>query len=86
MVGLDHPMHLHGFSFFVVGWGFGNFDPIKDPLRYNIADPQKRNTVIVPKNGWVAIRFTADNPGIQVISNVPKLNFDFNFICYSLIL
>ncbi|KAL1547064.1 laccase [Salvia divinorum] len=64
VVGLDHPMHLHGFSFFVVGWGFGNFDPIKDPLRYNIADPQKRNTVIVPKNGWVAIRFTADNPGV----------------------
>nr|QCZ35191.1 laccase 24 [Salvia miltiorrhiza] len=62
--GLDHPMHLHGFSFFVVGWGFGNFDPNKDPLSYNLVDPQKRNTVIVPRNGWTAIRFTADNPGV----------------------
>ncbi|RVW45354.1 putative laccase-9 [Vitis vinifera] len=30
-----HPMHLHGYSFYVVGWGFGNFDGNKDPLRYN---------------------------------------------------
>lgn len=63
VVGLDHPMHLHGFSFYVVGWGFGNFDQTKDPLNYNLVDPQKRNTVIVPRNGWVAVRFIADNPG-----------------------
>ncbi|RVW45329.1 putative laccase-9 [Vitis vinifera] len=24
-----HPMHLHGYSFYVVGWGFGNFDEIR---------------------------------------------------------
>ncbi|GAY38215.1 hypothetical protein CUMW_035010 [Citrus unshiu] len=23
----SHPLHLHGFNFFVVGQGFGNFDP-----------------------------------------------------------
>ncbi|RVW45353.1 Laccase-14 [Vitis vinifera] len=32
------PMHLHGYSFYVVGWGFGNFDGNKDPLRYNLVD------------------------------------------------
>ncbi|KAK4483969.1 hypothetical protein RD792_011180, partial [Penstemon davidsonii] len=64
VAGLDHPMHLHGFSFYVVGWGFGNFDEAKDPLDYNLVDPQRRNTIIVPKNGWVAIRFKADNPGV----------------------
>ncbi|KAL8523587.1 hypothetical protein ACS0TY_013533 [Phlomoides rotata] len=64
VAGIDHPMHLHGYTFFVVGWGFGNFDERRDPLNYNLVDPQKRNTVIVPINGWTAIRFIADNPGV----------------------
>ena len=59
----SHPLHLHGFNFFVVGQGFGNFDPNKDPAKYNLVDPIERNTVGVPSGGWVAIRFLADNPG-----------------------
>uniref|UniRef100_A0ACD5VWY0 Uncharacterized protein n=1 Tax=Avena sativa TaxID=4498 RepID=A0ACD5VWY0_AVESA len=60
----SHPFHLHGFNFFVVGQGFGNFDPVKDPAKYNLVDPVERNTVGVPAAGWVAIRFRADNPGV----------------------
>ncbi|KAG2592884.1 hypothetical protein PVAP13_5NG584800 [Panicum virgatum] len=60
----SHPLHLHGFNFFVVGQGFGNFDPVKDLARYNLVDPVERNTVGVPAAGWVAIRFRADNPGV----------------------
>ena len=59
----SHPLHLHGFNFFVVGQGFGNFDPNKDPPNFNLVDPVERNTVGVPSGGWVAIRFLADNPG-----------------------
>lgn len=59
----NHPIHLHGYSFYVVGWGFGNFDPDKDPLRYNLVDPPEETTVGIPNNGWVAVRFRADNPG-----------------------
>lgn len=61
--GTDHPMHIHGYSFYVVGWGLGNFDKNKDPLKYNIVDPPLQNTIAVPKNGWAAIRFKANNPG-----------------------
>ncbi|XP_051123940.1 laccase-15-like [Andrographis paniculata] len=64
VAGLDHPMHLHGFSFYVVGWGLGNFNAVKDPLNYNLVDPQMRTTVMVPINGWTAVRFKADNPGV----------------------
>ncbi|XP_038696234.1 laccase-15-like [Tripterygium wilfordii] len=64
VAGLDHPMHLHGYSFYVVGWGFGNFDNQTDPLSYNLIDPPFLNTVIVPIKGWVTIRFTANNPGV----------------------
>ncbi|XP_009796361.1 laccase-17-like [Nicotiana tabacum] len=60
----SHPLHLHGFNFYVVGQGFGNFDPNKDPANFNLIDPVERNTVGVPSGGWVAIRFLADNPGV----------------------
>lgn len=82
VVGLDHPMHLHGFSFYVVGWGFGNFDENKDPLNYNLFDPPKRNTVIVPINGWTAVRFTADNPGIRVSLVLDFYIFIFYFLLF----
>ncbi|XP_051146650.1 laccase-11-like [Andrographis paniculata] len=60
----SHPFHLHGYNFFVVGSGIGNFDPVKDPAKYNLVDPPERNTVGVPTGGWTAIRFRADNPGV----------------------
>lgn len=59
----SHPLHLHGFNFFIVGEGFGNYDPNNDPAKFNLVDPVERNTVGVPSGGWVAIRFLADNPG-----------------------
>eukprot|EP00253_Pinus_taeda_P000936 PITA_00936 len=60
----NHPMHLHGYNFYVIGEGFGNYNPATDPLKFNLVDPPLRNTVIAPVSGWVAIRFKADNPGV----------------------
>ncbi|TVU07566.1 hypothetical protein EJB05_40928 [Eragrostis curvula] len=60
----SHPMHLHGYSFYVVGRGVGNFDQAKDPAGYNLVDPPLQNTVSVPKGGWAAVRFRAANPGV----------------------
>ncbi|XP_010553253.1 PREDICTED: laccase-4 [Tarenaya hassleriana] len=60
----NHPVHLHGFNFFQVGRGIGNFNPKKDPKSFNLDDPVERNTIGVPSGGWVAIRFRADNPGV----------------------
>ncbi|KAG6427551.1 hypothetical protein SASPL_111797 [Salvia splendens] len=60
----SHPLHLHGFNFFIVSEGFGNYDPTNDPAKFNLVDPVERNTVGVPSGGWVAIRFQADNPGV----------------------
>ncbi|BAD81734.1 putative laccase LAC5-6 [Oryza sativa Japonica Group] len=60
----SHPLHLHGFNFFVIGQGFGNYDAVNDPAKFNLVDPVERNTVGVPAGGWVAIRFLADNPGV----------------------
>ncbi|KAG2279311.1 hypothetical protein Bca52824_050531 [Brassica carinata] len=59
----SHPMHLHGFNFYVLGYGFGNYDPINDARKLNLVNPQMRNTVGVPPGGWVVLRFIANNPG-----------------------
>ncbi|KAH9303358.1 hypothetical protein KI387_014941, partial [Taxus chinensis] len=60
----SHPLHLHGFNFFIVGQGFGNYNPSSDPSTFNLVDPPERNTMGVPSGGWVALRFRADNPGV----------------------
>ncbi|XP_031475696.1 laccase-14-like isoform X1 [Nymphaea colorata] len=64
---INHPMHLHGYDFYVVGRGLGNFDPDKDPLNYNLVDPPRENTVGVPYGGWAALRFRANNPGVWLL-------------------
>ncbi|KAF9661696.1 hypothetical protein SADUNF_Sadunf19G0095400 [Salix dunnii] len=64
---MNHPIHLHGFSFYLVGTGKGNFNNVTDPKSYNLIDPPEINTVALPKSGWAAIRFIADNPGVWFI-------------------
>ena len=50
----SHPIHLHGFNFYVVGQGSGNYNNKKDPALFNLVDPQERNTINVPMgDGWL---------------------------------
>ncbi|OWM87383.1 laccase-12-like isoform X2 [Punica granatum] len=63
----NHPIHLHGYDFYIIAEGFGNFDPKKDSSKFNLVDPPMRNTVGVPVNGWAVIRFVADNPGVWIM-------------------
>ncbi|KAH9319135.1 hypothetical protein KI387_020904, partial [Taxus chinensis] len=63
----NHPMHIHGYDFYVVGQGSGNYNAQTDPLKFNLFDPVLRNTVGVPVIGWTAIRFKADNPGVWFV-------------------
>ncbi|KAG6501571.1 hypothetical protein ZIOFF_041452 [Zingiber officinale] len=58
----NHPIHLHGYSFYVVGYGIGNYNPMT--AKFNLVDPPYMNTIAVPVGGWAAIRFVADNPGV----------------------
>lgn len=69
----SHSWHLHGYSFYVVAshsadFGWGSYNPYVDtglpggPL--NLIDPPMRDTVYVPRRGYVILRFRADNPGI----------------------
>lgn len=50
---MNHPMHLHGHQFHVLG----------DPAHPNLVDPPARDVVTVRSGSAVAIQFLADNPG-----------------------
>jgi laccase len=61
--GDSNPMHLHGHDMFVLAQGLGNYNAARDVARFNLVDPPRKNTVLVPNLGWAAVRFVADNPG-----------------------
>ncbi|KAL6146114.1 hypothetical protein ACLB2K_056797 [Fragaria x ananassa] len=63
----NHPIHLHGFNFHVLAQGFGNYDSVNDSKKFNLVDPQLRNTIGVPVGGWAVIRFQANNPGVWMM-------------------
>ena len=70
-----HPMHLHGYKYFVLAQGHGypprksvsepinqdNLSPLYDSL--DLSNPLRRDTASVEAFGWILLRFVADNPG-----------------------
>ncbi|KAI0509792.1 hypothetical protein KFK09_010388 [Dendrobium nobile] len=63
----SHPIHLHGFNFFVLAQGIGNFNASAAAPTYNLLNPLVRNTVAIPAGGWAVIRFIANNPGMWLM-------------------
>ncbi|KAJ2991423.1 ferroxidase fet3 [Globomyces sp. JEL0801] len=60
-------VHLHGHKFQVVYTGVGAYyDEVQTPLNITaagITNPVRRDTVVVPGEGYTVLRFRADNPG-----------------------
>lgn len=89
---LSHPFHLHGYGFSVVGIGRSPDTNVKKinlkhaldldrrgllHRQYNL--PPTKDTIAVPNNGYVVLRFRADNPGkslnnCKIIRNNSKKN------------
>ncbi|KAF8021615.1 hypothetical protein BT93_G1918 [Corymbia citriodora subsp. variegata] len=55
--------HLDGFGFYVVGFGFGDWDE-SARASYNLHDPVVRSTTQVYPGGWTAVYAFLDNPGM----------------------
>ena len=52
----QHPFHLHGHHFWVLGSGIGPYNSsVQSTL--NLVNPIYRDTQIVYKNGWAVLRF-----------------------------
>ncbi|KAJ9148850.1 Iron transport multicopper oxidase FET3 [Pleurostoma richardsiae] len=72
----SHPFHLHGHNFQVINreppYGPHFYDYLEgDPVPYDPANhsdfpaiPIRRDTLVLPPQGYLVIRFVADNPGV----------------------
>ncbi|KAI0882780.1 putative multicopper oxidase [Annulohypoxylon maeteangense] len=63
--GMEHPWHLHGHTFQIVGWGHGLFG--SGTTTWSLDNPMRRDTVTVPPSNHVVIRFATDNPGVWAL-------------------
>uniref|UniRef100_A0A7R9VU19 Plastocyanin-like domain-containing protein n=1 Tax=Chlamydomonas euryale TaxID=1486919 RepID=A0A7R9VU19_9CHLO len=60
----QHPMHLHGHKFWLLGMGPGVYDPAVHEPTLNKYNPIFRDTMTLPVGYWAVLRFRADNPGV----------------------
>ncbi|KWU44544.1 hypothetical protein RHOSPDRAFT_17827 [Rhodotorula sp. JG-1b] len=59
----DHPFHLHGHKFWIMGQGQGRYQ--EQALQEQ--NPMRRDTVVFPAYTWTVLRFVADNPGVWIM-------------------
>jgi len=59
----NHPLHLHGYKFFVMAQGHG-YPPDDLLATLDASNPLRRDTASVEAFGWTLIRLVADNPGV----------------------
>lgn len=59
----NHPLHLHGMKFWVLGAGHGYF-PRDTYNSLDLSNPLRRDTASVEAFGWLLIRLVTDNPGL----------------------
>ncbi|XP_070502911.1 uncharacterized protein [Chironomus tepperi] len=77
---LSHPFHLHGYAYNVIGMGRSPDTTIKKItlkhaleldrkglLNRQFKGPPLKDTIAVPNNGYVILRFKADNPGVWMM-------------------
>lgn len=68
----DHPVHLHGYKFYIVSMGTLGANETLDDIKYKnendliekkLKNPVSKDTVSVPNKGYAIVRFLTDNPG-----------------------
>lgn len=63
---LEHPFHIHGHDFFVLGTGQGTYSASQfSTLNFN--NPVRRDVATLPASGWLVIAFKTDNPGAWLL-------------------
>lgn len=63
---LGHPIHLHGHDYFILGSGNGTFDTTA-LSSLNLINPPRRDTAVLPGNGYLVMAFMVDNPGAWLL-------------------
>jgi FtsP/CotA-like multicopper oxidase with cupredoxin domain len=55
---VNHPIHLHGHDFFILAQGTNPWDG-----RLQTNNPPRRDTAVLPGNGYLVMAWQTDNPG-----------------------
>jgi FtsP/CotA-like multicopper oxidase with cupredoxin domain len=73
----SNPFHLHGHRFYVLAahkseHGWGSYSPYSSAAsnavpELNLSNPLRKDTVAVPRRGYVVLRFKADNDGLWML-------------------
>ncbi|KAE8382646.1 extracellular dihydrogeodin oxidase/laccase [Aspergillus bertholletiae] len=58
----DHPMHLHGHDFWVLGSGYGQFDA-SQANSLTLVNAPRRDVAMMPASGYLVIAIKTNNPG-----------------------
>lgn len=64
-----HPFHLHGHAFQIVTRSdeeAGDYDPNNATQQNFPATPMRRDTALIRPNGYMVLRYRADNPGVWI--------------------
>ncbi|ODN98172.1 hypothetical protein I350_07818 [Cryptococcus amylolentus CBS 6273] len=62
---IDHPYHMHGNSFQIIGRGTGRMDEAGlASANLTLENPLRKDTFWMQRNTWVVLRLVTDNPGV----------------------
>ncbi|WVQ77654.1 hypothetical protein IAR50_007342 [Cryptococcus sp. DSM 104548] len=62
---VDHPYHMHGNSFQILGRGTGRMDEGRlASANLTLDNPLRKDTFWLQRNSWVVLRLVTDNPGV----------------------
>ncbi|KAI9838099.1 MAG: hypothetical protein M1819_006255 [Sarea resinae] len=62
-----HPIHLHGHDFAILGQSVNQYNETESPKSFNFHNPPRRDVAMLPANGYLAIAFRPDNPGVWLL-------------------
>lgn len=63
--GISHPIHLHGHDFLILSTGYEQWTG--RTYGWQFKNPPRRDTATMPSNGYLAIAWPLDNPGVWAL-------------------
>lgn len=63
--GISHPIHLHGHDFLILSTGYEQWTG--RTYGWQFTNPPRRDTATMPSNGYLAIAWPLDNPGVWAL-------------------
>ncbi|KAI4726487.1 hypothetical protein E4T49_05757 [Aureobasidium sp. EXF-10728] len=64
---VPHPIHLHGHDFYVLGAKENSNYTNDQASELNFKNPPRRDTAMLPTQGWLVIAFETNNPGAWIM-------------------